>query len=161
MALCGNSSKSLHGRSIKSISDHALPIWCLRTLSLASHVCWIPRISDLSSLNTVHSRHCSLLSHLTLACPWLMGLMSDAGMCSDQWAADSREYRLLPSNTTRPNMHKTNAGLRAPAEGANCLCNKKADTFLLWLQRLSILSCLMQLTYSFAFFKTKMRSFLL
>lgn len=111
---------------------------------------WIPCIAG--------TAHCWVISRL----PVINGI--DVRCWNVFWpmsTADSREYRLLPSNTTRPNMHKTNAGLRAPAEGANCLCNKKADTFLLWLQRLSILSWLMQLTYSFAFFKTKIRSFLL
>lgn len=40
--------------------------------------------------------------------------------------ADSREYNLLPSNRTKPNMHKTNTRLQALAKGSNYLCNNKA-----------------------------------
>lgn len=39
---------------------------------------------------------------------------------------DSGEYNLLPSNRTKPNMHKTNTILQALAEGSNYLCNNKA-----------------------------------
>lgn len=79
------------GGSIKSISGHALPI---------SYSMWEDSILGMSpmlnsealrplKLNPVHSPALLTVesSHsLTHACPWLMGLMSDAGMCSDQWA---------------------------------------------------------------------------
>lgn len=147
MASCGNSNKFLQAEALRvSVVMHYLfPVWCERTLSLAFHVCWIQRISDLLHRIPCIARHCSLLSHLTHSrLPVINGI--DVRCWNVFWpmsTADSREYRLLPSNTTRPNMHKTNTGLQAPAAGANYLCNKKADTFLMWLQRLSIISCLM------------------
>lgn len=138
------------GGSIKSISGHALPI---------SYSMWEDFILGMSpmlnsealrplKLNPVHSpalltvESSHSLTHSRL--PVINGI--DVRCWNVFWpmsTADSREYRLLPSNTTRPNMHKTNTGLQAPAEGANYLCNKKADTFLMWLQRLSVISCLM------------------
>lgn len=91
MASCESSSKFLQGWSINSIINYVLPVWC-KTLSLPKWYFIYPEfkgpISDLILLSYL-AQQCSpvisvlVLSHsLIHACPWLMGLMSDAGMCS-------------------------------------------------------------------------------
>lgn len=79
-------------------------------------------------------RQCSLFTYFCLsiilfiqACLWLIELMSDAGIYSDQWTRLTQGSTVfLPSNGTKPNMHKTNARLQALAEGSNYLYNNKA-----------------------------------
>lgn len=90
MASCENSSKFLQGWSIKSISNHVLQgfskwhfIYPEFKGSQISY-CWVSYTPQQCSLFT--SYFFIGLSHsLIHACPWLMELMSDAGMCSDQW----------------------------------------------------------------------------
>lgn len=154
MASCGHLSKFLQGWSIKSISNHVLPVWC-KTLSFSKwyfiypefkgswiSCVWISYIAQQCSLFT--SYFCIGIISLTYSCLSMINGI-DVRCWNVFWpmnTADSREYRLLSSNITRLNMHKTNRRLQALLEGTNYLCNKKADSFLMWLWRLSIISCL-------------------
>lgn len=122
-----------------SISNHVLPVWCKKTLSfLKWHFMYLEFRGTLTSYHWIPciAGHCSLLSYLShLLLPVLINEI-DLRYWNVFWpmnTAGSREYRLLPSNTTRPYMHKANTRLQALAEGTNYLCNKKADTFLMWL----------------------------